>query len=545
MKKLWAVVLAVALLLSSTAALASEVDLTQYYFEYEDFPIYESTETITMMGVKHPIHGEWADMMFFKLMEEATGIHFEFTTINLDGYLEQLNLAINTESYAEVLMGCMLSNQQLVNLGGQGVLIPLEDYITPELMPNLCAFLEEYPDVLSAITAPDGHIYALPQLNAAPIAYTGPIWVNNDYLEALGLTEADLPTDVDGLYELLVRMRDEDPNGNGEADEVPLGIANGFDDLNATLIGAFGLPTYGVYADDEGTIQYGMLQEEQIKAFLTYVKKLYDEKLIPADFLTYTMTEISALGAEGKLGMAYGAIPTLFWQFEGEDSDAINLAASKYPILPAQKSELTEEPMWPHSGIGLQTGTFALTDLCEANGHVEAMLRWVDYIYSEEGSLLVHYGPLGFAYEILENGQYRQIAPADGRSYEEQRGGSITPDCGIPIPKYVRPSTEGNWADVLQQVRVQQTDEKLVPYLQLTIPPLFYLEEETDELATLETDLTTFVKGALAKFVTGELNIDDYTTEVVEPLKNSLKIDRILEIYQTAYDRYEAAQAAE
>ena len=543
MKKLWAILLVVAMLLTSAAAVAEEVDLTPYYFTYEDFPIYTETETISLMGIKHPIHGDWDKLMFFQLMEQATGVHFDINTINLDGYQEAFNLAVNTESYAEVMLGCMLTNKQLVELGSQGILIPLEDYITEELTPNLYAFLEEYPLVRGAITAPDGHIYALPQLNAAPIAYTGSIWVNNDWLEALGLTDADLPTDVEGLYDLLVRFRDEDPNGNGEADEIAWALTDGFDHFFGSIIGAFGLPSNGVYADDDGKMQYGMMQEEQMVNFLTYVKKLYDENLIPKDFLTYTQTDEAALGAENRAGMGYGAIPTNIWPFEGANADEINEKASKYPMLPALKSEYTEEPMWPHSGTGIQTGTFALTDLCESNGHVEAMMRWVDYLYSEAGSLLIHYGPEGYAYEVTEDGLYRQIAPTDGRSYEERRGGSITPDCGIAMPKYVRPTTEGNWTDVLQQRRNQQTDEKLVPYLKLTMPQLFFLEDENTEIATLETDLDNFVKSVMAKFVTGELDLANYHAEVVEPLQSNFKIDRLLELYQGAYDRYTAALA--
>lgn len=543
MKKLWAILLVVAMLLTSAAAVAEEVDLTPYYFTYEDFPIYTETETISLMGIKHPIHGDWDKLMFFQLMEQATGVHFDINTINLDGYQEAFNLAVNTESYAEVMLGCMLTNKQLVELGSQGILIPLEDYITEELTPNLYAFLEEYPLVRGAITAPDGHIYALPQLNAAPIAYTGSIWVNNDWLEALGLTDADLPTDVEGLYDLLVRFRDEDPNGNGEADEIAWGLTDGFDHLKGSIIGAFGLPSNEVYADDDGKMQYGMMQEEQMVNFLTYVKKLYDENLIPKDFLTYTQTDEAALGAENRAGMGYGAIPTNIWPFEGANADEVNEKASKYPMLPALKSESTEEPMWPHTGTGIQTGTFALTDLCESNGHVEAMMRWVDYLYSEAGSLLIHYGPEGYAYEVTEDGLYRQIAPTDGRSYEERRGGSITPDCGIAMPKYVRPTTEGNWTDVLQQRRNQQTDEKLVPYLRLTMPQLFFLEDENTEIATLETDLGNFVNSAMAKFVTGELDLANYHAEVVEPLQSNFKIDRLLELYQGAYDRYTAALA--
>ena len=541
MKKLWAILLVVAMLLTSAVAVAEEVDLTPYYFTYEDFPIYTDTETISLMGIKHPIHGDWDKLMFFQLMEQATGIHFDINTINLDGYQEAFNLAVNTESYAEVMLGCMLTNKQLVDLGSQGVLIPLDDYISEELTPNIVAFFDQYPNVKAAVTAPDGHIYALPQLNAAPIAYTGAMWVNNDWLEALGLTAADLPTDVDGLYDLLVRFRDEDPNGNGEKDEIALGYANGFDEMNGSIIAAFGIPTYGVYVDDDGKMQYGMLQEENMKAFLSYAKKLYDEDLIPKDFLTYQMTDITALGAEDRVGIAYGAIPANTWYFpDGTDSEA----ASKFPLLPAQSSSLTNgQQVWPHSGTGIQTGTFALTDLCEANGHVEAMMRWVDFLYSEFGSLLIHYGPEGYAYKLNEKGERVEIPPTDGRSGEERRGGSITPDCGIAMPKYVRPETEGNIDSPMQHARIDQVDEKLVPYLRLTMPQLFYLEDEVTELVTLETDLSTFVESSMAKFVTGELNLDDYTTEVVDKLNNEFKMDRILEIYQGAYDRYTAALA--
>ena len=95
----------------------------------------------------------------------------------------------------------------------------------------------------------------------------------------------------------------------------------------------------------------------------------------------------------------------------------------------------------------------------------------------------------------------------------------------------------------MQHARIDQVDEKLVPYLRLTMPQLFYLEDEVTELATLETDLSTFVESSMAKFVTGELNLDDYTTEVVDKLNNEFKMDRILEIYQGAYDRYTAALA--
>lgn len=527
------------MLLCSFAAVAEcKYDLSQYVVTYEDFPLTEEPKTITMMGVKHPIHGEWEDMVFFGMMENATGIHFDITTVPLDSYTEQINLAINTESYAEVMMGCMITNKQVVDWGSQGILIPLDDYITEELTPNLYAFLEMYPEVKGAITAPDGHIYALPQLNSAPIAYLSPWWVNIDYLNALGLTDADLPTTIDGLLDLARRIRDEDPNGNGEADEIAISAYDGFDGLKIWL-GAFGLPSNETYVDDDGKMQYGMLDTERMTAWLSFIKTLYDENLMPKDFLTMSQSDQSALGAEGRIGIAMQAIPGNIWYFDGtsEEKDAYFASC---PMLPVLGSDISE-PMLPHTGYGIQTGTFALTDLCEANGNVETMMRWVDYLYSVEGSYLIHYGPEGIIYEEDEDGNRVTIFPADGRSTEEVRGGDLTPDCGIAMPKYVRPDTEGRSTELQQIVRCQQADEKQVPYKRLTMPALFFTEEETNELNIIEADLDTFVESVMAKFVTGELDLANYETEVVQPLNNNFKIDRLLEIYQAAYDRYAAS----
>lgn len=539
MKKLFALLLACAMLLAAFSAFAEcKYDLSQYVVTYEDFPLVEEPTTITMMGVKHPIHGEWADMVFFGMMENATGVHFDITTVPLDSYTEQINLAINTESYAEVMMGCMITNKQVVDWGSQGILLPLDEYMSEELTPNICAFLDMYPEVKGAVTAPDGHIYALPQLNSAPIAYLGSWWVNCEYLAALGLTDADLPTTTDGLLELARRIRDEDPNGNGEADEIAISAYDGFGGL-AMWTGAFGLPTYGNYADDEGKMQYGMLDAEKMTAWLSFIKTLYDENLIPKDFLTMNQSDQSALGAEKRIGIACQAIPGNIWYCDGTSEEKDEYFAA-CPMLPVLGSDMSE-PMLPHGGYGIQTGTFALTDYCKDAGHVETMMRWVDYLYSVEGSYLIHYGPEGIIYEEDADGNRVTIFPSDGRSTEEVRGGDLTPDCGIAMPKYVRPDTEGRSTEKQQIARCAQADAKEVPYKRLTMPALFFTEEETAELATLETDLDTFVKSVIAKFIVGELDIANYEAEVIDPLTKNFKIDRINEIYQAAYDRYASA----
>ena len=82
------------------------------------------------------------------------------------------------------------------------------------------------------------------------------------------------------MYDLLTRFKNEDPNGNGKADEIPLTDV----DMNSTrvwLMAAFGLRTRGVQVDDD-VVSYTPISENY-KAFLEYMNKLYSEGLLDAE----------------------------------------------------------------------------------------------------------------------------------------------------------------------------------------------------------------------------------------------------------------------
>ena len=494
----------------------------------EGYPIVNDKITFKMMGAKHPIHGEWKDMVFFKEMEKLTNIAFDFDTPTLEAFEEKKNLALNGGTYADVLFGALLTRDQQVKYGTQGILIPLEEYVD-QYCPNLSKLFNDYPEVKQSVTAPDGHIYALPQYTVAPIAMTPSGWVNAKWLKAMGKTSADLPKNTDELYTFLTEMKNSDANGNNKADEIPLSFGddqNKGDSIYTNLMPSFGIPSRDFYVDDNGKIQHGM-QHKNVKEFFQYVNKLWKEKLIDNDAFSQGQTDMTAKGANNLIGVAFHAIPTVIW------GAMTNEEAAEYPVLSALSSPVSSKPMIQQSNSGIQHGTFAITDKCD---NVPAVMRWVDYLYSEEGSLLIHYGPEGLAYKVNADGVYEQILPTDGRSYEERRGGDITPDCGIPCPKFVRAKTEGNWSDPLQQTRVKQVDEKIWPYACLPLPDLFLTAEEQEKIDILTTDLSKYVREAGAKLITGEMSIDKYD-EVLAGLEK-MKISDAIAIYQTAYDRW-------
>ena len=491
----------------------------------EGFPIVNEKITVSVMGAKHPIHGNWEDLLFFDLMEEKTNIAFEFDTPAWDVFEEKKNLSFTGDAYQEVFYGGLLSKEQQVKYGAQGILIPLEDYIE-EYGPNIKAMFEANPGLKKSVTAPDGHIYSLPSITTAPLAMTTAMWLNIEWLDALSVAPEDLPTTVEGLFDLYVRMRDEDPNGNGEKDDIPLSFADKGEGFY-NFLPAFGVNAKGAYVDDSGTIKYGYLEDNMV-SFLEWSNKLWEEGLVDSDSFTQGFNDLPAKGSQNLIGSAFHAIPNLIYGTTDPETSAT------YPMAPAFSSSVSSKRATAR-GTGIASGTFAITDKCR---YPEAMMRWVDYQYSEEGSILVHYGPENDLWKMNDKGLREYILPTDGRNVEERRGGEITPDCGLPLPKWVRPDTETSWDDVMQQVRAEQTDKQLWPYAVLPLPEMYFTTEEQKELDILLTDIDKFTSENAAKFITGDSPLNEYD-DFIKTLTD-MDVDRLVEIYQQAYDRWDS-----
>lgn len=510
---------------SSTTDGSADSGETIENFNMEGYPIVNDKITVKIMGAKAGIHGPWDQMTFFKLMEEKTNIAFEYDTPAADIFEEKKNLAFTSGDYPEVFYGGNLSAQQEVKYGSQGILIPLEGYIE-KYCPNIVKMFEENPEIKKSVTTPDGHIYSLPNFTTAPLAMAGAMWYNIEWLNTMNVADADLPTTVEGLYDLFVRMKKEDPNGNGKEDEIPFSFADKLGNPMFNFLPAFGVYAKGIYQEND-VVKYGLL-EENTKEFFKWANKLWAEGLIDKEAFTQTGNDVTAKGTDNNVGAAFHAIPQLIFGVNDPEQ------AAKYPASPAWSSDFSDKQATPR-GTGLTTGTFAITDKCK---NIEAMMRWADYQYTEEGSLLVHYGPENDLWKFSDNGLMEYIIPTD-KSVEERRGGEITPDCGLALPKWVRAETETSWNDAQQQARASQTDEKIWPHAVLPIPSLYFTVEEQNEIDILSTDITKYTDENAAKFITGDKKLDEYD-EFVATIKK-MKIDRFIEIYQQAYDRWKQA----
>lgn len=480
----------------------------------EGFPIVDEKIELEIFGPNVGV-AKWEDMKFFQVMEEKTNVKFKFNTPPNDSLETQKNLLFASNELPDIFYGASLTNSDVTKYGNSGQLIPLEDLIE-EYAPNIQKMFEEYPEVKKTITALDGHIYTLPALDRNLPWNIHPLWYNGHYLEALGVTE--LPTTTDELYELLKRIKTEDPNGNGEADEIPL-TASEMWDIRQWFMGFFGVRSIA-QADYDGTIKYGAIQPEY-KEYLQYMNKLWKEDLFDHEAFSQTGDQKAAKGKAGKVGLFANWGPG---GFLGEEE------STKHPMMQPVTGPNVDKPVIPISP-GQSINQFAISN---TNKHPEASMRWIDYSYSEEGNAFLHGLDEGDVWDFADDAKTVRKMHEGG----EEKRGTMTPAYGFPVPTWSHEEYAKSFYGEYENFRDKETQEKIVANGVVALPQLFLTPEELDQIAGINADIVAYAEQMEAKFITGAESFDNWDKYV--KTAEDIGIDKIVEVYQTALDRYKA-----
>ncbi|MGN0745683.1 MAG: extracellular solute-binding protein [Aristaeellaceae bacterium] len=480
-----------------------------------ELPIVNENITLSVFGKQGAIHADWSTMDFFIEYQKMTGITLDFQTAPAQGYDESKALMFASGEYADMLVAPALSNTEIVRYGEEGVLIPLEDLLAQHA-PNYTALMEKYPEIAARITAPDGHIYALAAVIEVPAALTDKIWCNKAWLEALNL---EVPTTLDELHDVLVAFKGYDANGNGEADEIPLS-AWSLDNWLTRTAGMFGLQyQFGqrMNLSEDGATLTSWLDSDEFKALLQWSNTLYAEGLLDPEIFTQESATYNAKMSGQMLGMFF---------CQADDSfDSTNYVG----IAPF--SGASDTIYVSHGAIARDMGTFAITSACK---YPEAAIRWIDYLFSAEGSYLMRYGIEGKTWTRDEDGYPVYV---DGILNNPNGSGptiaqfTIWPGGGSPQYMNVH-----NCAAVTSEATLA-AQEALDPYMNYTLYAEPLLDSETNErLQILLNDINTYVKSTAAKLIRGEMSFDEWDAYCSK--LSSIGVDEMVSIYQAVLDSY-------
>lgn len=508
----------------STEQAAAQKDLS--YFNETGYPIVNEPIELNVMVAVGPMSGDFNEMPVFKDLEEKTGIKINFEQVSPTAWAERKNLALASQDMPDIIIGGIggMSDSEVNKYSSQGIIVELNDYID-KYAPNFKKLLSEKPDLDAVIRNPEGKIYGLPfyqELISEEIPDN--LFINKKWLDTLGL---DVPTTTEEYYEVLKAFKTQDPNGNGIADEIPLSYrANQRLTGELSLFGSFGVLDNDAHLMiEDGKVLFSPAQEGY-KEGIEYMNRLYTEGLIDPEVFTQDQSQYI-----GK-GQAEEEIVGSFIIFNDENYVGIDRAYNDYTALLPLKGPDGDQ-LWNKYATGYDTNAFIIT---KNNKYPEASIRWADEFFTEAVSMQAIQGEIGVNLEYTD-GKYKIMDAPEGSSVNEIRS-KICP------ASYIFGMMTREMIDKIEyqpdMTRKLERCEQYDPYTPEEYLPVLRLSQaDLEARANIFTDLTNYVAEMKAKWVTGELDVNETWEEYVTTLKN-MGMDEYVKIYQNAYDAYKA-----
>lgn len=455
-----------------------------------------------------------SENLAYQELEKRTGIHIEFTHPNIDQIQEQYNLLLASGDLPDIMC---LDSLSVPYPGGpdkaisDGVFLKLNDYM--KYAPNYQALREEYGDVKKMTVTDSGNIWGFFTVMPEPQpAYRGLV-VRKDWLDELNLP---MPSTVDEWYTTLKAFK-EKKNAVSSYFLDKSGI-----EKMGLFMSAFG----GVdgFFQVDGKVKFGAL-EPGYKNYIETMAKWYNDGLIDKNFATGL--DVNAYVTSSKTG----ALQAGFWNIDpwkGQAKDAgFNMVPAPYPGLNKGDVVHYRQTNFPIFGNG-----FVIT---KANKYPVETVKWFDYQYSEEGSMLDGYGIEGKTYNMVDGKpQFTDMM------LKNEKGMSVVE--AIKVYAMITGPFKLNWRrdyTDLSEAALSTTDVwSAKDGSTYVIPPLSLTEDEGKEFPSIMNDINTLVSEKVVKFIMGVEPISNYDA-FVNQIK-SMKIDRALAIEQAALDRYNA-----
>ena len=227
-------------------------------------------------------------------LKEKHGINVDIEVVYIEqaNYAEILNTRLTGDKAPDVFLA--QSATALNSYYDQGVIKEWDEDFFKENAPDVYNFIMNgaaYGDLVNDVDAwkkaslKDGKMIVIPSFKPDGSMPYKTLIYRGDWLDKLGIEQADLPKTVDDFVALMDRFTNEGPDGNGQKDTYGCSIT-----AMKALFGAYGLGTGFVgsnsyWVNKDGTIVNGDVTEEA-KEVIGILAKMYAANLIDPEFVT-------------------------------------------------------------------------------------------------------------------------------------------------------------------------------------------------------------------------------------------------------------------
>ena len=492
------------------------------------YPMEPVTLSINMDVVDRETIPDWAlDYYIWDIVEKETGVTLDRKGANGQGggNTEDIALMIASGQYPDIFL-----NNWLNYPGGaakaiqQNIIIKLND-VFDQYAPNLTKVLAENERWAKDIATDDGTYYVFPLLRAERDQSFYGIGYRQDKLDEFGL---EVPTTPEELEDVLTVFKE---NGMecGMTFEYRF-LFTGDQGYGTDLQSGFGLKS-GWYVDD-GVVHFGEY-EEKYYDFLVWLNRLYTNGLIDPDMPSIDKATSLAKFSNGTtwacICMSSLAVAEL-----GHEHEAEGWAGVGGPALSEVKGEEPQFGQLQNSYAG--NASAAISTTCS---NVEAAARFLDWFYGEENLETFQHGVEGFAYAIVD-GEYTRdlqyLIPLTGEGADNVQTRMNYAQIGTNFPMKMLDGMSHDYHKYPEEqgvILATWRDNNMAAHI---LPPVTLTADEAMEYASLYTEIDTYMKEQIAKFIIGTSSLNDYAN--FRSTLEALGVERMIELQQAAYDRY-------
>ncbi|MEC0265296.1 extracellular solute-binding protein [Paenibacillus anseongense] len=483
--------------------------------------------SLTWMRYEHPSQAIVANSKAIQEIAKRKNVKLNLQSVPQSNYDDKKKTLIATNTLPDIML---VKQDDIQNFADTGTFLDLTPYL--DKMPNLKKVISQQPEINK--NKIDGKLYGFP-LVANWQGVGGQLsMIRMDVLDKLGLKK---PTTYDELYQVMKKMKEANPDSYPFTARAANGLT-GTENLINPISFAFGSGyttfngTKVYYEPKDKTYKFGPAMPE-FKEAITWLNKLYKEKLLDPDYATATSQIWQEKLNSGK---------SFYFQDNNGFASTFNINLQKKD--PNAKFDMLDTMTTP-SGAKRNL-IYALGHLSESyvvNAKVknpEQVVQFMDWFYSQEGIEVTNFGVKGEDF-TGENGDYK-LTDAVVNKYKDRQPSAFyalqseygTGYLGLGLNNDDHaglPFNTKEWVDWNNKASKGLAAGENVQFV--NDPP--FTKEEREKLKQIRTQLDAYLAQNMDKFIVTDGALKDWDN-FVKQLK-SKGADDIVKIYNDALAR--------
>lgn len=283
----------------------------------------EKPETISIITEFNTSEAPGPDNPVQKEFEKRTNTKLNIMWTSPNSFNDKINLVLASGDMPDLVKVLDFNSSLMRQMVAQGAFWDLTPFIKdyPHLM--------EYPNSVWEKTKMNGKNYVIPSVRPLNGGSGLPI-IRKDWLEKLNLK---VPETLDDMYTVMKAFANNDPDGNGKKDTIPLMPRNDLGWVEGVLN----------HSNGKWKVQDGKLIdttfEPGTREALLWLNKIYKEGFMPADYAIMKETQSEDLVKNGNVGIYPNTIEAI-WRVQAElikTNPAANFLPLSYMSSPAGK----------------------------------------------------------------------------------------------------------------------------------------------------------------------------------------------------------------